>query len=98
MTHDDWNSGFKSLAVFLNGEAIPAPNSRGERVVDDTFLLCFNAHADPVEFVAAEGDYAAEWTAAFDTATPTGSTDLVVKAGETFSLQGRSVVVLRKTA
>ena len=45
MTHDDWNSGFKSLAVFLNGEAIPAPNVRGERVVDDTFLLCFNAHA-----------------------------------------------------
>jgi isoamylase len=98
MTHDDWNSGFKSLAVFLNGDAIPAPNARGERVVDDTFLLCFNAHATAVEFVAAEGDYAAEWTAALDTASPTGSSDLVVKAGETFTLEGRSVVVLRKTA
>jgi glycogen operon protein len=98
MTPQDWNSGFQSVAVFLNGDAIPAPNSRGERVVDDTFLLCFNAHSDPVEFTAAEGDYAAEWTAAFDTAAATGSTDLVVKAGETFSLQGRSVVVLRKTA
>jgi isoamylase len=98
MTPQDWNSGFQSVAVFLNGEAIPAPNNRGERVVDDTFLLCFNAHSDPVEFTAAEGDYAAEWTAAFDTAAATGSTDLVVKAGETFELQGRSVLVLRKTA
>jgi glycogen operon protein len=48
--------------------------------------------------VAAEGDYAAEWTADLDTAAPTGSSDLVVKAGETFTLQGRSVIVLRKTA
>ncbi len=98
MTPDDWNSGFQCVAVFLNGEAIPAPNARGERVIDDTFLLCFNAHSDPVDFMAAEGDYAAEWTAALDTAAPTGSSDLVVKAGETFTLQGRSVIILRKTA
>ena len=45
MTPEDWGSGFgKCVAVFLNGEAIPAPNERGERVVDDSFLLCFNAH------------------------------------------------------
>ena len=98
MTPDDWNSGFQCGAVFLNGEAIPAPNARGERVIDDTFLLCFNAQSDPVDFMAAEGDYAAEWTAALDTAAPTGSSDLVVKAGETFTLQGRSVIILRKTA
>ena len=45
MTPEDWGSGsVKCVAVFLNGEAIPAPNARGERVVDDSFLLCFNAH------------------------------------------------------
>ncbi|MGH7289938.1 MAG: glycogen debranching enzyme, partial [Myxococcota bacterium] len=99
MTPDDWNSGFQSVAVFLNGDAIPTPNARGERVVDDTFLLCFNAQSDPVEFVAAaEGDYAEEWTGVLDSAVPTGSTDLVVKSGETFTLQGRSVLILRKTA
>ncbi len=41
MTHDDWGSGFKCVAVFLNGDAIPEPNARGERVVDHSFLLCF---------------------------------------------------------
>ena len=45
MTPEDWGSGLdKCVAVFLNGDAIPAPNERGERVVDDSFLLCFNAH------------------------------------------------------
>ena len=97
MTSEDWNSGFQCVAVFLNGDAIPAPNSRGERVVDDTFLLCFNAHDESVDFVAPSADYAGEWTAEFDTAAPTGSSDLVVSSGETLSLSGRSVVVLRKT-
>src|SRR5689334_5404795 len=98
MTPQDWDAGFQCVAVFLNGEAIPAPDARGERVVDDTFLLCFNAHSDPVEFVAAEGDYAAEWTAEVDSATPTGNSDLVVKAGETFTVAARSIIALRKTA
>lgn len=50
MTQDDWGSGFKCVSVFLNGEAIPSPDVRGERVVDDTFLLCFNAHDTAVDF------------------------------------------------
>src|ERR1700684_4023619 len=46
MQPQDWGGEFgKSIAVFLNGEAIPEPNARGERVVDDSFLLCFNAHS-----------------------------------------------------
>jgi glycogen operon protein len=98
MTPQDWNSGFQSVAVFLNGDAIPAPNARGERVVDDTFLLCFNAHADPVEIVTPDASYATEWTGELDTAHPTGSTDLVLKTGEPVPLAGRSVVILRKTA
>ena len=59
MTPEDWDTGFgKCVAVFLNGEAIPEPNERGERVVDDSFLLCFNAHDKTVDFVAPDGDYA----------------------------------------
>jgi glycogen operon protein len=86
------------VAVFLNGDAISAPNERGERVVDDSFLLCFNAHSKPVDFVAPDNGYAEQWTGAIDTADPTGDTDLVVGAGEKISLQPRSLLVLRKTA
>jgi glycogen operon protein len=99
MTPEDWGSGLdKCVAVFLNGEAIPAPNERGERVVDDSFLLCFNAHDQPQDFVTPAGDYAKQWTAALDSADPTGATELVVKAGDKLSLQARSLLVLRKTA
>src|SRR5215468_4371843 len=80
MTQEDWDSGFKCVAVFLNGDAIPTPNARGERVVDDSFLMCFNAHGKAVDFVTPDGDYAREWTGEIDTANPTGATTLVVKA------------------
>jgi glycogen operon protein len=98
MTAADWDAGFKCVGVFLNGDAIPAPNERGERVVDDSFLLCFNAHSKSMNFVAPDASYAERWTAAIDSAHPTGESDLVVKATEKFLLRARSLLVLRKTA
>jgi isoamylase len=99
MTPEDWGSGLgKCVAVFLNGEAIPSPNERGERVVDDSFLLCFNAHDQEQHFIAPKLAYAQQWTAELDTADPKGDTDVVVAAGEKISLQPRSLLVLRKTA
>ena len=99
MTPQDWGSGLdKCVAVFLNGEAIAAPNERGERVVDDSFLLCFNAHSKAVDFVAPDLGYGAQWTAAIDTADPAGDTELVVAAGEKLTVAARSLLLLRKTA
>jgi glycogen operon protein len=99
MTPEDWGTGLgKCVAVFLNGAAIQAPNERGERVVDDSFLLCFNANDEAQDFTAPKGRYAKQWTAALDTADPTGATELVVKAGGKIALQARSLLVLRKTA
>ena len=98
MTSDDWHSGIKSVAVGLNGQALPEPDARGERIVDDSFLLCFNAHAYPVDFVIPETPYAREWQAVIDTFDPRGSGDQQVAAGGTIAVQGRSVLVLRNTA
>ena len=99
MTPEDWGAGFgKSIAVFLNGEAIPEPDARGERIVDDSFLLCFNAHDEALDFVVPQGVYGQQWTAELDTTDSDGATDMVVTAGEKFSLASRSVLVLRKTA
>ncbi|MCV7100827.1 glycogen debranching protein GlgX [Mycobacterium palustre] len=98
MTHEDWGKSFhKCVAVFLNGDAITAPNARGERVVDDSFLLCFNADEHPVEFVMPPADYAQEWTVELDTNHPAGHADQVVNAEEKVSLPSRSLLVLRKT-
>ncbi|MDT5203194.1 MAG: isoamylase [Mycobacterium sp.] len=98
MTSEDWDSQFgKSITVFLNGEALPEPNARGERVVDDSFLLCFNAHNHEVDFVIPHDDYAKEWTAELDTTDPTGEVKLVVHDGDEVSLPGRALLVFRKT-
>ncbi|UGU19314.1 glycogen debranching protein GlgX [Mycobacterium avium] len=102
MTHEDWGQSFhKCVAVFLNGDAITAPNARGERVVDDSFLLCFNAGEQPVQFVMPGGDYAKEWTVELNTNEPTGRKEgaepLVVHAEEELTLPSRSLLILRKT-
>jgi isoamylase len=103
MTHEDWDKSFhhRCVAVFLNGDAITAPDARGDRVVDDSFLLCFNAHDDYVEFVAPHDDYAQEWTVELDTNSPVGlreGTDQVVAAEATIEVPARSLLILRKTA
>ncbi|QHG83176.1 MULTISPECIES: glycogen debranching protein GlgX [Rhodococcus] len=98
MMPEDWDSGFgKSLAVFLNGEGIPEPDQRGQRVVDDSFLMCFNAHHEPIEFVTPDGPHAEEWTVALDTDVPDGLREEIVVAGKPVRVQARSVLVLRKT-
>ncbi|OBH02028.1 glycogen debranching enzyme GlgX [Mycobacterium sp. E2699] len=98
MTHEDWGESIhKCVAVFLNGDAITAPNARGERVVDDSFLLCFNAGEEPIQFVMPKADYAQEWTVELDTIDPVGDAEAVVKAEEKVSLPSRALLVLRKT-
>jgi isoamylase len=100
MTHEDWDKSFhhKCVTVFLNGDAIDAPGARGERIADDSFLLCFNAHNEDVEFVTPDGDYAKEWTGVLDTNDSVGDTDLVIAAGAAVPVPARSMLVLRKTA
>ncbi|WP_068276030.1 glycogen debranching protein GlgX [Aldersonia kunmingensis] len=99
MTPEDWDSGFgKSLAVFLNGEGIQEPNQRGERVVDDSFVLCFNAHHEALDFTLPSADYGTEWTVAIDTAVPDGLSGNVHESGAEVPVKGRSLLVLRRTA
>ena len=58
----------RSLMVFLNGNAIPAPDRRGNVVRDDCFLVVFNAHEEPISFTLPEEEYGPEWYIEIDTA------------------------------
>src|SRR6201996_5191232 len=63
-----WRSeGAKTLAVFLNGDAISEPDPRGERITDDRFLLLFNAGGDTVTFTLPEARYGTSWQVYIDT-------------------------------
>ena len=78
---DDRHSGIKSVAVGLNGAALPEPDARGERIIDDSFLLCFNAHAYPVDFVIPGVPVRQGVAGVIDTSDPRGATELQVAAG-----------------
>src|ERR1035441_8846998 len=103
MTDADWHAGYaRSLAVFLNGDAITEPGTRGETVRDRHFLLLFNAHSDPVRFVLPGADHAHGWHAVVDTAAlpgrpgpGAGGWPAVLPSGAAVDVTGRSIMVLR---
>ena len=98
MTDEEWAAGFaKSLAVFLNGCEITWRGDRGERVVDDSFLLVFNAHHDALDFTLPGESFGRQWEVVLDTAAPDeGEGDRTYGAGAIVRAEGRSVVVLRR--
>ncbi|HEX6920854.1 MAG TPA: glycogen debranching protein GlgX [Actinomycetes bacterium] len=97
MTDSDWQVGFaRSLAVFLNGEAIAEPDARGERIVDDSFLLLFNAHHEDMAFTVPREIYGERWETVVDTAAPVVVDRATAKAGEPVTVEARSILVLRR--
>jgi len=92
----DWDAGFaKSVAVFLNGDAISTPGRRGELVVDDSFLLVFNAHHEDIAFTLPGEPVARRWMSVLSTADPLAGGDRW-DGGAELTVGARSVHVLRR--
>ncbi len=99
MSDQDWQSGFsRSIGVFLNGEAIPTPDGRGEQIIDASFYLLFNAHYESIQFRLPTGLWGNRWVKVLDTNDPIP--DLrergEIHAGQELSVQAYSVAVLRR--
>lgn len=96
MTELDWRNGYaRTLMVFLNGQAIATPDEKGQRVVDDDFLLLFNADGNDSEFTLPT-DHPGRWTVALSTAGDhTESDERILSEGDRTTLPGRSLLVLR---
>ncbi|KZS85884.1 glycogen debranching enzyme GlgX [Mycobacterium persicum] len=96
MTEEDWGASYaKSIAVFLNGHGIPDRDLRGQRVLDDSFVLCFNAHHEPIEFTLPPAKFGERWR----TVIYTGARRLApcdeLPAAATLTVDARSAVVLQ---
>ena len=97
MAEEDWSSGFgRSIGVFLNGEGMTDTDTRGQRVVDDSFLLYFNAHDQPIDFRLLKGDYGQAWQVILDTAQPDPVNPTVVEADASITVAPRSLVTLQR--
>jgi glycogen operon protein len=69
MNEQDWDSGFgKCVVAFLNGQGISEVDPRGDRVTDDSFLICLNAHYEDIEVTLPGEEYGSRWGIVVDTA------------------------------
>ncbi|ORX02364.1 glycogen debranching protein GlgX [Mycobacterium szulgai] len=97
MSEEDWDAGFgKAIGVYLNGHGIPDRDQRGQPVIDDSFLLLFNAHHEALEFTLPPEQFSPAWTLVADTGAATGSpeTTHALDSGATVKLAARSLSVL----
>jgi glycogen operon protein len=98
MTDDDWDSDFgRSIAVFLNGRGIRGTDERGQPIVDDSFLLLFNAHDDALTFALPPEEYGAAWNTVIDTAG-IDEDERRHRPQQTVTVAGRGMVVLQEAA
>jgi isoamylase len=97
MTRADWRGDALVLGVFLNGRELLARTREGEPLEDDSFVLLFNAHHEPLVFTLPPRRFGRRWELDISTAAPD-------EAGTVFPVRGlvpldeRSIVVLRRIA
>jgi glycogen operon protein len=98
MTEEQWlTSSTLALGIFLNGEEIATLGDRGERIMDDSFFLCFNAHYEPIEFILPQGLQEREWGVLIDTDRPHFLNEEVrYTSDKPISLTARSLLLLRR--
>ncbi len=95
LTDEGLDKPMRAMALFLNGEAISEPGPRGERLVDDSFLVLLNADDCDMEF-AVPLSRPGGWEVVVDTATASAEKRRApVRAGERVRLIHRSLLVLQ---
>ena len=98
MSESDWKEGYiKSLQVFLNGD-LGYVDKRGEPVLDDDFLVLFNADCEDIFFRPALFEKERPWEILLNTSTriEDGAEGQKQAEGMEVKAEGRSVVVLTR--
>ena len=90
----DWqNTHAFSVMIYLNGSDIPEADWFGNQMVDNDFILIFNAHYEPIQFTLPDERYGKKWKLVVDTHNPDGP-ELNYEAGFAITAQSRSFLLL----
>jgi isoamylase len=96
MTPEEWNAGWvRCIGFQLNGRTLDDVNGVGEPIRDESFLILFNPHTEPIKFYMPPRQGAA-WELLLDSAVPARSERPVIAAGEPYELIARSTALLRE--
>ncbi|MBE9061695.1 glycogen debranching protein GlgX [cf. Phormidesmis sp. LEGE 11477] len=93
----DWHdSSTRAINIFLNGAEIPNLDSRGQRILDDSFLLFFNPSEQRLDFTVPASVNAQKWQVLLDTSDPEGFVEegKIYKRDQVAVVKARSLVVL----
>ena len=94
MDMDDWqNTHAFSMMIYLNGSDIPEVDWYGNRMVDNDFILIFNAHYEPIMFTLPDERYGRKWQLVVDTHNPNEPAPSY-EAGFMITAQSRSFLML----
>ncbi len=94
MTPNDWyDLRTRTVGMYLSGSEIRQVSPRGERIVDDSFLMLLHAGLEPVTFTLPGAPWATGYEVVLDTTGDAGTDYLDAKAD--FKLPPLSLVVLR---
>ncbi len=97
MVEEDWQQTHtKSFAVFLNGDGLRELDDEGRLVRDDSFLLLFNAHHEPLAFTMPASSFGRVWHVLIDTADGLDMQPRALAAAETITVPDRTIVVLSR--
>lgn len=94
MDMEDWSNTYAfSVMIYLNGSDIPEADWYGNQMVDNNFILIFNAHYEPIMFTLPDERYGKKWRLVVDTYNPKGP-ELNYEAGFAITAQSRSFLLL----
>jgi glycogen operon protein len=101
MRDRDWTTGDAlAVAMFLNGSNLSEVDTRGEPIVDESFLLLMNGHVEPIAFTLPDGSFGRKWVVDLDTSDDTAGSPAgespIHGAREVLTVTGHGLVLLRR--
>jgi glycogen operon protein len=98
MTETDWqNAGTRAFGLRLAGDTIEEVDDRGERIVDDTFLILINGFWEPLPFVLPAHKSGVRWELLLDTReTEVSRRGRALRGGQTCDMEARSLAAFRQ--
>jgi isoamylase len=98
MTQRDWrNPEARAIGVFLNGDELNMTTPNGDELRDESFLVLFNAHHEPMTFRMPTRRFGSRWTLELSTAEPELERDAGAwSARHEVTVESRSILLLRR--
>jgi len=98
MTEEEWHAGWvRCLGLCLSGKTLDDVDRVGERLRDDTYLICLNPHHEHIQFYMPPCGEGCTWELLFDTRDSSGAAEpAALKSHEPYDLIEHSTAVFRQ--